>query len=221
MNFGDKIKQLRKERGLTQDQMAESLMVTRQAISNWENDRNLPDIEMIILMSQVFHVSLDELILGGTNEMNNLTQKLIDDGRKTKSAKMNLIATVIGAILLIAGAGCIAMKALTGERIGSDGMLEENFFLLPIGFAFLLGGFMTFLGVGIVNAARAFRGSEGRTEKRKTLLFTCFGIVMMLIGGFMVLLESNSGLGTAMMGFVLIGAGGFSAIMGVVRIFTK
>ena len=52
-------------------------------------------------------------------------------------------------------------------------------------------------------------------------LFTCFGIVMMLIGGFMVLLESNSGLGTVMMGFVLIEAGGFSAIMGVVRIFTK
>lgn len=44
---------------------------------------------------------------------------------------------------------------------------------------------------------------------------------MMLIGGFMVLLESNSGLGTVMMGFVLIEAGGFSAIMGVVRIFTN
>ncbi|MDY2627183.1 MAG: helix-turn-helix transcriptional regulator [Lachnospiraceae bacterium] len=61
MNFGAQIKKMRKERKLTQEQMAKELGVSRQAVSNWENDRNLPDIEMLILISRVFHISLDNL----------------------------------------------------------------------------------------------------------------------------------------------------------------
>ena len=50
MNFGEQIKNIRSERKLTQEQMAAQLNVSRQAISNWENNRNLPDIEMLITM---------------------------------------------------------------------------------------------------------------------------------------------------------------------------
>ena len=48
MNFGEQIKKLRKQKNLTQEQMASQLGISRQAVSNWENDRNLPDIEMLI-----------------------------------------------------------------------------------------------------------------------------------------------------------------------------
>ena len=63
MEFNEQIKRLRKENNLTQEEMAKKLNVTRQAISNWENNRNLPDFEMIILIAKTFGVSLDELIL--------------------------------------------------------------------------------------------------------------------------------------------------------------
>lgn len=63
MNFGQQIKDLRKKKGLTQEQFALKLNVTRQAVSNWENDKNLPDLELLILMSSVFSISLDQLIL--------------------------------------------------------------------------------------------------------------------------------------------------------------
>ena len=76
MEFGDQIKDLRKKQNLTQEQFAMKLNVNRQAVSNWENNRNLPDLEMLILMADVFHISLDQLILGG-NGMNNMTEKLI------------------------------------------------------------------------------------------------------------------------------------------------
>lgn len=59
MNFGQQIKDLRKKGGLTQEQFALKLNVTRQAVSNWENDKNLPDLELLILMSSVFSISLD------------------------------------------------------------------------------------------------------------------------------------------------------------------
>lgn len=48
MEFNEQIKCLREENNLTQEEMAKKLNVTRQAISNWENNRNLPDFEMII-----------------------------------------------------------------------------------------------------------------------------------------------------------------------------
>ena len=61
MDFGKQIKQMRLERKLTQEQMAEQLGVSRQAVSNWENNKNLPDLELIISMSRLFSVSLDDL----------------------------------------------------------------------------------------------------------------------------------------------------------------
>jgi transcriptional regulator with XRE-family HTH domain len=86
MEFGEQIKLVRTSRNLTQEQFAGKLNVTRQAVSNWENNRNLPDIEMLIQISAEFHVSLDQLILGGT-DMNKMTEKLIRDGSETRKAK--------------------------------------------------------------------------------------------------------------------------------------
>lgn len=64
MEFGAKIKQVREQQGLSQAAFAQKLHVTRQAVSNWENNHNLPDLAMLITIAQTFHVSLDSLILG-------------------------------------------------------------------------------------------------------------------------------------------------------------
>ena len=148
MDFGSQIKDLRKEQKLTQEQFAEKLNITRQAVSNWENNRNLPDIEMLIQMSTVFHVSLEQLILGGTN-MNNMTEKLIQDGNESRRAKMNLVSTVIGGVLMLLGFVCFIFKALSVEYVDTSGILHENFFLLPVGFLLLLCGVIIILGTGI------------------------------------------------------------------------
>lgn len=148
MEFGDKIKDLRKQNNLTQEKFAIRLNVTRQAVSNWENNRNLPDIEMLILISSIFHVSLDELILGGTN-VNNMTEKLIKDGSETRRAKFNLISTIIGTFLLLFGFACFFIKATSVEYVDASGILHENFYLLPIGFLFIFSGLVIFSVIGI------------------------------------------------------------------------
>ena len=61
MDFGEQIKSIRQKEKLTQEQFAMKLNVSRQAVSNWENNKNLPDIGMLILMSDVFQISLDYL----------------------------------------------------------------------------------------------------------------------------------------------------------------
>ena len=156
MNFGEQFKKIRTDMKLTQEQVATQLHISRQAVSNWENNKNLPDIEMIVDIARTFHLSLDQLILGDTAE-NNLTEKLIKDGSETRRAKLNLISVCIGTMLLIMGAGCILIKANSVEYIDADGILHENFFLLPIGFLFLFSGVLTFLCAGISNAIRALR----------------------------------------------------------------
>ena len=62
MDIGAKIKQARMEAKMTQEQVAEGLGVSRQTISNWENDKTYPDIISVIKMSDLYDISLDKLL---------------------------------------------------------------------------------------------------------------------------------------------------------------
>ncbi len=73
MNFGKRLKQKRISLKLTQDEFAKSLYISRQTISNWENGKTLPDIDSLILISNIYDISLDELIKGDKNIQKNIT----------------------------------------------------------------------------------------------------------------------------------------------------
>lgn len=63
MTFGEKLYQLRKMRGYSQEALAEKLHTSRQAVSKWENNNGYPETEKIILMAKLFSVSLDDLLM--------------------------------------------------------------------------------------------------------------------------------------------------------------
>lgn len=63
MNFKENLKKLRKEKNISQEQLAEKLNISRQAISKWESGKAYPDIDNLILLRDIFNVSLDELIV--------------------------------------------------------------------------------------------------------------------------------------------------------------
>ena len=151
MNFGEQIKQLRVDRKLTQQSMADKLGVTRQAISNWENNKNLPDIEMIIVISKTFSLTLDELILGG-KEMNNMTEKLINDGSENKRVKMNLTAVKIGFSLV----GIAFLSLLAGIFVP----IEMENFIVYIFYLSLLGAFISFGIIGAKNVLKVLKKNQ-------------------------------------------------------------
>lgn len=62
MNFADKLKEIRKTEGLSQEQLAEKMGVSRQAITKWETGRGLPDMENMIILAEIFKMTLDELV---------------------------------------------------------------------------------------------------------------------------------------------------------------
>lgn len=69
MELGQQLKAHRKELGISQDELAEKIFVSRQSISNWENNKTYPDIHTLLLLAETFSVSLDELIKGDVEEM--------------------------------------------------------------------------------------------------------------------------------------------------------
>lgn len=64
MEIGSQIKKLRNALGLSQEELAEKIYVTRQTISNWENEKSYPDIHSLLALSSIFEISLDQLIKG-------------------------------------------------------------------------------------------------------------------------------------------------------------
>lgn len=60
--FGQRLARLRKAKGLTQEDIAEKIMISSQAVSKWENDLSAPDIQTLITLSEILSVSLDELM---------------------------------------------------------------------------------------------------------------------------------------------------------------
>ena len=103
MRISDKIKNARIQKGYTQEHVAENLLVSRQTISNWENGKSLPDIISIIWMSELYELSLDELMKGDKA----LLKKIEKDVRTAKAEKRIIkfawISIVIGTILIILG----------------------------------------------------------------------------------------------------------------------
>ncbi len=78
MTLGEKIKSARKNAGLTQEQMAEKLMISRPAITKWESDKGIPDIENLKAISKLLDVSLDYLLNDGEDIDLNVIKEAID-----------------------------------------------------------------------------------------------------------------------------------------------
>ena len=64
MEFNEKLQELRKSRGLTQEELAEALFVSRTAVSKWESGRGYPSIDSLKEISKYFSVTIDELLTG-------------------------------------------------------------------------------------------------------------------------------------------------------------
>lgn len=91
MEIEMKLKNARANAGLTQEQVAEKIMVSRQTISNWENGRSLPDIISIINLSDLYQISIDELLKGDKR----MKEKLEKDEKVAKGNKRLILITAI------------------------------------------------------------------------------------------------------------------------------
>ena len=102
MELGKQIKKYRQEAQLSQEELAERIYVSRQTISNWENDKSYPDVNSLVLLSETFQVSLDKLIKGDIDIMKDVIQREEVEKMKRYGAvyAILLTAVVISAVPL-------------------------------------------------------------------------------------------------------------------------
>ena len=102
MDIGKKLKAARTDAGLTQEQAAERLGVSRQTVSNWETGKTYPDIVSVVKMSDLFHISLDRL-LKEEEHMNDYLNYLEESTDTVRTRRRLLGAILAGVYLLIWG----------------------------------------------------------------------------------------------------------------------
>ncbi len=102
MELGKQIKEHRQEAHLSQEELANRVYVSRQTISNWENDKSYPDVNSLVLLSEIFQISLDNLIKGDIEVMKDVIQKeeIEKMNRYGKIYTIMLIATAVSAVPL-------------------------------------------------------------------------------------------------------------------------
>ena len=94
MNVGARIKKYREKQNISQDELALKVFVSRQTISNWETNKSYPDIKSLTMLSNIFHVTLDDFIKGDIEEMKRIVSK-------EKIEKFNIMSYIFLVEMLI------------------------------------------------------------------------------------------------------------------------
>ena len=102
MELGKQIKMHRLETKLSQEDLADRVYVSRQTISNWENDKSYPDVNSLVLLSAIFQISLDKLIKGDIDAMKEVIEKqeIEKMNHYGKIYTVMFIVTVVSAVAL-------------------------------------------------------------------------------------------------------------------------
>ena len=95
MEIGNRLKNARKKIGMTQEQVAEKIGVSRQTISNWENNKSYPDIVSVISLSDLYSVSLDELLKEDKRMIGFLEESTNEVKSREKFSRLVLIMSYL------------------------------------------------------------------------------------------------------------------------------
>lgn len=97
MEIGNQIKKYRNELGLSQEELADKIFVTRQTISNWENEKNYPDIKSLVMLSNLFGISLDNFVKGDLEEM----KKQIKESDIREFQRQGTVLTILMVLMIL------------------------------------------------------------------------------------------------------------------------
>lgn len=110
MEIGKMLKAARQASGLTQEQVAQRLFVSRQTISNWENEKSYPDIVSVVKLSDLYSISLDELLKGDKKMLEHLEEST----DLVKSNQKLILAVIANIVVFLA---CLLMAAFLPDSV--------------------------------------------------------------------------------------------------------
>lgn len=126
MNFNEKLLELRKKEGFSQEELAEKANVSRQSVSKWESGQSTPEMDKLILLSNIFNISIDELV--GKESINNLKiENDVNAKPKRKYKVLKVIAIILIIYLLVV---IIKFILLTKQAMIANSFSETNFSIM-------------------------------------------------------------------------------------------
>lgn len=170
-DVGKNIKKIRKEKNLTQDQLAERLHCTRQTISNYENGKSEPDIDLLIEIASILAVEVTDLIYGPKKKENRKKQKM--------TAVMILVAAVIMLIV-------ITLLMPAAEQYSYRHFILAPVFLLRITFRPIA---LVLLGWGMVETiVELLEIPVNKAAYRKIIRFAYYVLLVCLLAAALIVL---------------------------------
>ena len=128
MELGARIKEHRKRCGLSQEDLAIRVFVARQTVSNWETDKTYPDVQSLLLLAELFHTSIDELVKGDLA----FIEKTIDrDVQSMRRLNRQIIVLLLAAVAVFV-ALAVALPQPSGFRRCSVGELAGITACIPL-----------------------------------------------------------------------------------------
>ena len=128
MDISNQIKTRREAMGLSQEQLAEKLYVSRQTISNWERDKTYPDVQSLLMLSVLFDTSIDTLVKGDVTAM----EEAVERDRKHLGTRMLWLAVLMLALLVLAFALILSPAFAWMEGAWGIGIATATAFLPAI-----------------------------------------------------------------------------------------
>lgn len=123
MKFSEKLQILRKEKGLSQEKLAELLSVSRQAVSKWESGQTYPEIEKLIVLSDLFEITLDDLLRDRHTEAENKDSneiKVKEENDEDFEEKDELI--ILGGFIAGTAIGFVTNNSMLGTVVAFIGL---------------------------------------------------------------------------------------------------
>ena len=176
MEFHEKLQELRKQKGLTQEELAGILSVSRTAISKWESGRGYPNIDSLKAIAKYFSVTIDQLLSG--DELLTIAE---EDTKQTKTNACNLIFSMLDISAL-----ALLFLPLFADRIGDDIREVSLLFLtniatyLTISYFVVVFGMMA-LGIVILATQNNERANFSKTAQILSIFINTLGVLLMII----------------------------------------
>ena len=120
---GTFLAELRKERNLTQDELGEKIGVTNKTVSRWENGNYLPPAEILQILSELYDVSINELLSGGRLDekhyKENAEEYIVTDlmKKRNEAIKRLTVSCIVAAITILAGLSIVLLSALLSAPV--------------------------------------------------------------------------------------------------------
>ena len=127
MTLGEKIQKLRKQRGLSQEALAEKVTVTRQTISKWELGQSTPDLDFIAQLSDIFNVSSDYLIKDEMIEPDELLYKKRSYHLSERGKRIILVVVSAAALIVVIDCCCFNYSCMAYVASKSDFQNKDRF----------------------------------------------------------------------------------------------